>query len=416
MAGLQKKEDKTLADLKKKQADVKKQYDEIKALSDADKSPGAKGGGNKYTAQLRDLTNQLNSLNSQVDLRGQGKNADGSYIRPEYESLINQDTGLLDSQYTLADDWQNVEADREGYEAFKKEALRESGTPSSWANMMSAKTDAAKKEEIDNLAASQNATLRQTYDDLAAQGGISGGSRERIASQSLADVMRLRQEARRKATADNLNVAATDEENRLKMLGEVPGMDMQRANLAMQNQQNLMTAKQYDSNQAISQMDKERADEMDAWKTNMETWAANKQADAQARSSGGGGCFPAGTMITMNDESKRPIETIINGDIVLGGGRVDMAISFVKKDGYDLYDYHGVRVTGSHAVMEDGKWVRVKDSMDGILLDDVVTKVYNLITKNHMIIINRVMFSDYMETDEDLKDDVMSLRALNGDV
>jgi HSP20 family molecular chaperone IbpA len=413
MAGLTKKDDSgNLTRIQTERQALQAKYDDMKKKSEA--SGVGKNGYNKYNKDLKSLSKQLQAKDKEYAARQKGQNADGSFVRPEYESLINKDTGLLDSSYTLGDKWQNVEADQTGLNKFKGEALRDAGTASAWGNMMTQKADMEKQAELDRVAASQNAGIKSAYDDLAAQGGLSGGSRERIASSGLRDIMRGRQDVRRNAMADKMQISTTDEENRMKMLAQVPGMDMQQANLAMQNQQGSLAAKQFDTQQAVGQMDKERQSEMDAWMKNQEVWAANKQA--QAQKSGASSCFPAGTLITMADESQKLIEHIEEGDKVLGGGKVEVLCVFTNRDGYDLFDYEGVLVTADHAVLEDNKWTRVKDSEKAELTKLTVKKVYNLINEKHMIVINGVIFSDYVETDEDHKDDRASLKALNGDV
>jgi hypothetical protein len=410
--GLVRKQDSGIQTVQSERDALRAKYNDMQAQSNKRMSKGQKLRMDK---DLKSLSGQLKAKDNEFALRQKGKNADGSFIRPEYESLVNKETGLLDSAYTLGDKWKNIEADQAGLNKFKGEAMRDAGSASTWGGMMANKADMEKQAEIDRMAASQNAGLKSAYDDLAAQGGLSGGSRERIAGQGLRDMMRGRQDVRRNAMADKMQISTTDEENRMKMLSQVPGMDMQQANLAMQNQQGQLQAKQFDTQQAVGQMDKERQSEMDAWMKNQETWGANKQADAQARASKPS-CFPAGTMITMSDETRIPIEYIEEGDIVLGGGKVEVLCVFTNKEGYDIYDYEGVHVTGEHAVMENGKWTRVKDSEKAVEINRFVDKVYNIINEKHMLIIGENIFSDYIETDEDYADNEQSLRALNGDV
>ncbi len=77
------------------------------------------------------------------------------------------------------------------------------------------------------------------------------------------------------------------------------------------------------------------------------------------------GWFLAGTLITMEDGSTKPIEEIKLKDKVAIGGFVFATGKFVINN---LYDYNGIKVAGSHMVKENNKWVRVRDSEIGIAI------------------------------------------------
>ena len=89
--------------------------------------------------------------------------------------------------------------------------------------------------------------------------------------------------------------------------------------------------------------------------------------------SGGGGCFIAGTMITMHDGSLKPVEQVDIGDTVSVGGKVFATGKFLIDN---LYDYNGIQVSGTHMVKEDGAWTRVEDSRIGKSLGDDEAIVY----------------------------------------
>jgi hypothetical protein len=148
----------------------------------------------------------------------------------------------------------------------------------------------------------------------------------------------------------------------------------------------------------MNERDAKRKDGMDAWKVGMETWASNKQADAQAASAGGGGCFPAGTMVEMHDGTQKKIEDIKIGDETFGGKVTKVIVG--EATGFVWYDYNGVIVTGDHPVMESGAWVRVKDSKQAEELEVEFDVLYNLSNVGHVIIINNFVFSDFDEVDQ----------------
>ena len=113
--------------------------------------------------------------------------------------------------------------------------------------------------------------------------------------------------------------------------------------------------------------------------------------------SGGGGCFIAGTMISMADGSYKPVEQVDIGDTVSVGGKVFATGKFLIDN---LYDYNGIKVSGTHMVKEDGAWVRVEDSRLGVSLGDDEVIVYVFGNENRRIIINGTEFTDYFELSE----------------
>ena len=124
--------------------------------------------------------------------------------------------------------------------------------------------------------------------------------------------------------------------------------------------------------------------------------------DAEGSSSSGGGgtgggCFIAGTMITMHDGSLKPVEQVDIGDTVSVGGKVFATGKFLIDN---LYDYNGIQVSGTHMVKEDGAWIRVEDSRLGVSLGDDEAIVYVFGNENRRIMINNTEFTDYFELSE----------------
>jgi hypothetical protein len=113
--------------------------------------------------------------------------------------------------------------------------------------------------------------------------------------------------------------------------------------------------------------------------------------------SGGGGCFIAGTMITMADGSFKPVEQVDIRDEVAVGGFVFATGKFLIDN---LYDYKGIKVSGTHMVKEDDKWTRVEDSKNGVSLGDDEHIVYVFGSEHRRIIINGIEFTDYFELSE----------------
>ena len=111
----------------------------------------------------------------------------------------------------------------------------------------------------------------------------------------------------------------------------------------------------------------------------------------------GGGCFIAGTLVTMADGSQKAVELVDIGDEVAVGGKVFATGKFLIDN---LYEYKGVQVSGTHMVKEDGKWTRVENSKHGLSLgnDDAIVYVFG--SENRRIIIEGIEFTDYFELSE----------------
>ena len=116
--------------------------------------------------------------------------------------------------------------------------------------------------------------------------------------------------------------------------------------------------------------------------------------------SGGGGdpgCFIKGTLITMLDGTKKPVEQVDLGDNVAVGGKVFAVGRFLNTE---LYDYKGIKVSGSHMVNEDGTWMRVRDTKYGKSLGNDENTVYVFGSENRRILINDILFTDYFEIED----------------
>jgi len=128
------------------------------------------------------------------------------------------------------------------------------------------------------------------------------------------------------------------------------------------------------------------------------------QAGPPSQRGGGNGspssCFLKGTPVTMADGSTKAVEQVDLGDNVAKGGKVFATGKFLVDN---LHDYKGIKVSGSHTVKEDNKWIRVKDSKHGKPLGDDEHIVYVFGAENRRILINDILFTDYFEVNEQEK-------------
>jgi hypothetical protein len=122
-------------------------------------------------------------------------------------------------------------------------------------------------------------------------------------------------------------------------------------------------------------------------------------------------CFPPNTPVEMADGSRKSIKDLVLGDETKGG----KVISVRFANGPDeIYSYKGVLVTGNHAVLEDGKWLRVKDSRLSECKAHDKGLVCSIATVSHRIYVGGVEFADEFETDYGTQiSDADSLDLLN---
>ena len=109
-------------------------------------------------------------------------------------------------------------------------------------------------------------------------------------------------------------------------------------------------------------------------------------------------CFVAGTPVLMADKSTVPVEDVRIGDCLYAGDDV-LGVGVVLAG--NICRYKGVQVEGGHAVFEDGRWLRVKNSSHAEPVPaDQPVRVYPVITQNHLICVNGIIFADLCETDQ----------------
>ena len=109
-----------------------------------------------------------------------------------------------------------------------------------------------------------------------------------------------------------------------------------------------------------------------------------------------GGCFIKGTMVEMADGTEKEITSISVGEETKGG-TVQAKMEYTP---HRIYDYKGVKVSGSHWVLEDGQFTEVENSKHGVLTD-MIEPVYNFMTSKHRIFIKGVEFGGFYSQNPD---------------
>jgi hypothetical protein len=324
----------------------------------------------------------------------------GAPLREKWNSMVGTD-GNVKSQYQLTD-----QGNTQALNQFRGEALRAPGSQSQWAGLMNDQIGQKQMSAMDAGNQQIAAGRAGLMSDMAQTGGLGAGARERAFRNSGRDAIMNKQRTLRSMDTDRNNIAVQDETNRQNMLGQTVNMDQSRANY-------MSDIQKANVSNSMGQVGADRDQKQNMWTKEMENWGAMKQAEAQK----GGSCFSGDTLVAMKDGSRKEIQDVQIGDETLLGGIVTQTIKALKDWPGDMYEYMGVLVTGSHAVLENDKFVRVKDSVKAKLSDEDVACVYNLTTRNHIMILGNTVFGDYQETahDDMIVNLDLSLKRLNED-
>lgn len=106
-------------------------------------------------------------------------------------------------------------------------------------------------------------------------------------------------------------------------------------------------------------------------------------------------CFDANTPIDLDDGSQRPISQLYIGAETKGG--IVESIRTAKTDEGTRYSWKGIKITGKHAVKENGKWIRVEDSPHANLIKGGGI-VWSIVTDKHRVWSNGLEMADEVET------------------
>lgn len=108
-------------------------------------------------------------------------------------------------------------------------------------------------------------------------------------------------------------------------------------------------------------------------------------------------CYVAGTPIRMDNGSYKAVDKLKMGDKLYLGGKVTGTGEVLEKV---IYEYKGTKVSGNHAVFENGKFIRVKDSPLAKKVSNKPTKVYPIVSEKHLVVTKTHIGTDFAEIEE----------------
>lgn len=117
-------------------------------------------------------------------------------------------------------------------------------------------------------------------------------------------------------------------------------------------------------------------------------------------------CFTAETPIKMADGTTKPVSTLKAGDeLAVDCGHV-RGVLHVDGSRVKLFSYKGIRVSGEHLVLHEGKWMRVEDCPIAQRIQDTVDIIYCPVTNTQRLPVQAAdgvirIFADWEEMDGD---------------
>lgn len=171
-----------------------------------------------------------------------------------------------------------INPDMRGMNAFREEALRKGS--SAWGGMMRDKQFAEEGAARDRARTEGRSGRAQAEADLASRGGLSAGAKERIARKGGTDILAMGQDVSRQGNLNRMQIGIQDEQNRIGNLAQLPGMENQIYQGALQKEGMWDQAKQLDTNRLIAENQNRNQYNQNLYNQQMQAWAADRQAYA----------------------------------------------------------------------------------------------------------------------------------------
>lgn len=231
------------------------------------------GAGNSF--------NGLRTINAAVQYDSEGRP-----IRNPYLAMVDGQGNLM-SQFRMADKiGADIQLDKTALNAIQNRAL--STGPSAWASLAEQKQRAEQQNMLNQNMRSVAANQNRAYSSLAARGGVSAGQRERLAMQGQRTGFQGAQSINNQGALQRMGIGLQDQQQKDAFLQQLPGMQQNAAAFDQSQRAYRNTAISADVGNAMKDIHGFNLYQSGATDAALKEWAANKQADAMARSSGGG--------------------------------------------------------------------------------------------------------------------------------
>jgi hypothetical protein len=212
-------------------------------------------------------------------LDAQGKNPDGSAKDVKYTSKLKPDGTLMDQYRSIAQP--DIQVDMRA-----QNAIRDRSQGSAWLDMMKGKQGLEEQNALQSASQGANTAAAQQANSLAQRGGLSSGSRERMAKSAARDALMAQQNARRQGMVDRTNLDIQNDQTQLGLTKDLVGYDQQNAQLAGQNRDYSTNVNDKNISRTFDEQAQQRQFDMEQYKSKMQAWGAEKTADAQRAAAG----------------------------------------------------------------------------------------------------------------------------------
>jgi hypothetical protein len=162
-----------------------------------------------------------------------------------------------------------------GIQALTQQALNPG--QSAWANLADQQQDVQATNQKDVGANSVAGQTAGAMDNLAMQGGLSSGARERAQEGGAKNLMAMDQDVGRQEGLNKLQVGVNDQQNKMQQLSQLPGIEQNQAN-AWEGVRAGDLQNQINENQAANTYNQ------NLYQSQMGAWGAAQQASATAAS------------------------------------------------------------------------------------------------------------------------------------
>lgn len=232
---------------------------------------------------MTSVTQQVNPLSMVPNGQSSTDPYSPYYGMPSIPSYIPQyNASTMALAPGLENQLNQIQMDPAALNAFKEQALRKG--PSAWANLATNQQMAQEAGQRENAAKQASTQTAQAEDRLASSGGLSSGARERAATEGGKNYLNMSQDLGRQGNLNKLQIGINDESNRIQQLSQLPGMELQALNPALQKAGMLENANVADLGAQIAGNSAQNQYNQNIYNQQMQAWGANQQANATANS------------------------------------------------------------------------------------------------------------------------------------
>lgn len=228
-------------------------------------------------------------------------------LKSNYALAAQGDVGFTSNINDLQNRLNGIQLNKQGLEAIRKRALTEG--PSDWEKLALQKQKLEEGTALDNAAAQSRSGLSSSYSDMARRGGLSTGARERLARAGSRDLLQQRQQTARTGMGQRLDISTAGENQRLDLLKQLPGMEVQalqpeiqktsmwqnmaqdeaarKQNLDLANRQYSTDVNKFNLANVMGEVGRQDAAKLAQYQEKMKAYIGDKQAEATKNSGGG---------------------------------------------------------------------------------------------------------------------------------